>query len=211
MTNAVDVAKGVLTVGTIGALILAAGGPRFASPARPNRLPGVIASKAVRRVVTSALGCAAVLGVGCASGSPHGGSVWDRQMRLGVESVDRGDPRAGVAHYEQALEAAREEPGKPNHLAYANWHLGDACFRYPESCASGEAEQKTQISLALFADLYGPEHPVVIPILLRLSDINTQRAFMFWVGTTVALRERIKNRFDILFGNSDAGIGDLAN
>ncbi len=134
----------------------------------------MIASKAVRRVVTTALGCAAVLGVGCASGSPHGGSVWDRQMRLGVESVNRGDPRAGVAHYEQALEAAREEPGKPNHLAYANWHLGDACFRYPESCASGEAERKTQISLALFGGQYGPEHPVVIPILLRLSDIKTQ-------------------------------------
>lgn len=95
-------------------------------------------------------------------------------MRLAVESVNQGDPQAGVSHYELALEAAREEPGNPNHLAYANWHLGDACFRYPESCATGDAERKTQISLALFGEHYGPEHPVVIPILLRLSAIKAQ-------------------------------------
>ena len=95
-------------------------------------------------------------------------------MRLAIDAVSRGDPEAGVSHYELALEAALEEPGNPNHLAYATWHLGDACFQFPEDCETGDAERKTEISLALFGEHYGPEHPVVIPILLRLSVIKAE-------------------------------------
>lgn len=114
----------------------------------------------------------AALALGCASAPLGAVNEWERQMRLAVDSLDQGDARAGVEHYQRAVEAALEEPGDPTQLAYASWHLGDACFRYPDSCAAGEAERKTRISLALFGEQYGPEHPVVIPILLRLSAIE---------------------------------------
>lgn len=88
-----------------------------------------------------------------------------------MDSIQRGDPQGGVTHYERARAAAHD----PRESAYANWHLGDACYRYDGLCGPDEAESTTRVSLALFGDLYGPEHPVVIPILLRLSVLAARR------------------------------------
>ena len=148
----------------------------------------MLVSRTLWRTLISALGFGAVLG--CASApSPRASapsaralapspraSEWQHQTRLAAESVRSGDPAGAVAHYEEALEAALEqEPSSVNQLAYANWHLGDACFRYPDSCDERDTDRRTQASLALFAEHYGPEHPVVIPILLRLSLLEARR------------------------------------
>lgn len=112
-----------------------------------------------------------LLALGCATSPPTPTLTWEEETRLAVASIRRGDPQGGVAHYERAREVAR----KPQQSAYANWHLGDACFRYGGLCSVGEAESTTQVSLVLFGELYGPEHPVVIPILLRLSVLAARR------------------------------------
>ena len=95
-------------------------------------------------------------------------------MQRGAQAVEAGDAAAGAQQFRVALEIAREDPSGSgvNELAYSAWHLGDLCFKRPGVCEPGEAELRTAESLDLFGDLYGPEHPVVIPVLLRMADIR---------------------------------------
>ena len=96
-------------------------------------------------------------------------------MRVGIESNQVGDGAAAVEAFGRAVELAGLDPSRPDELAYATWHLGDACFHSPGLCPAGESERETQASYDLFADRYGPEHPVVIPILLRLAALHARR------------------------------------
>jgi hypothetical protein len=93
-------------------------------------------------------------------------------MQSAVAAVERGDPETGVSEFRTALEAARDDARSPNELAYAAWHLGDLCFEHPPLCGQGEAEASTLEALRTFEARYGPEHPVVIPVLLRLAEIR---------------------------------------
>lgn len=115
-------------------------------------------------------------GSACASRTPPKVplSSWQEQMRAGVESAEAGDDASAVEAFGSAVLLARLEPGHPDQLAYASWHLGDVCFRSPQLCPPGEDERETQRSYDLFAAHYGPEHPVVIPILLRLSELRAR-------------------------------------
>ena len=145
---------------------------RNAVPARPQRTGA--GSCIVGRV---ALSVVVLVAAACASGrhSELGGSTWQDEMRAGVESSEEGDEAAAAAAFGRAVGLARLDPLHSDELAYASWHLGDVCFHSPDLCPAGEAERETQISYDLFAAHYGPEHPVVIPILLRLSALHEQR------------------------------------
>ena len=144
----------------------------------------------MRRGIAAALGCGAWLGLGCTASPPPQTQSWEQETRLAVDSIRRGDPQGGVTHYERAREVARE----PRQSAYANWHLGDACFRYDGLCGPGEAESTTRVSLALFGELYGSEHPVVIPILLRLSVLAARRGDTDASAVLLAEADRITTR-----------------
>jgi hypothetical protein len=93
-------------------------------------------------------------------------------MQLAVEAANDGDRRAAMAAFERSLDLARRE--RPDRRAYTRWHQGDTCFKRPRWCPSGEAERATEEAYDIFAIEYGPEHPVVIPVLLRLSEIHAQ-------------------------------------
>ena len=85
-------------------------------------------------------------------------------MRAGAEAQQEGRPADALSHYRQALQLAIGDGHQPVRLAHAAWYVGDVCFERPELCAPGEARQRVGQSFAIFAALYGPEHPVVIPI-----------------------------------------------
>jgi hypothetical protein len=120
------------------------------------------------------LGVAWLCGWGCASDSAPGAAngSWEGQMRSGVDAANSGQPALAIASFERAVELARRDPRRPNRIAYAAWHLGDVCFRQPDLCPTGQAERSTRESLAVFMATYGPEHPVVIPVLLRLAALR---------------------------------------
>ena len=110
----------------------------------------------------------------CATGGAPGGveNSWEGQMRAGGEAFRSSRFAEAADHYHQALAISARQPHQPSRIAYSAWHLGDACFAAPGECPPGTARQRTEESLQIFAALYGPEHPVVIPILLRLADID---------------------------------------
>jgi hypothetical protein len=125
--------------------------------------------------VCAAIACAG-LGVGCASGTAHRAidTSWEYQMRAGAEAAREGRPEEALAFYRQALSLVSEGGHQPVRMAHSAWYVGDVCFEHPDLCEPGEARQQVSRSFALFAALYGPEHPVVIPILLRLSAIDAR-------------------------------------
>lgn len=140
--------------------------------------------------VAAALGCSVLLGLGCTASPPPQSRTWEQETHLAVDSIRRGDPQGGVTHYARAREVAQE----PRQSAYANWHLGDACYRYDGLCGPGEAETTTRVALALFGAMYGPEHPVVIPILLRLSVLAAGRGDADASAELLAEADRITTR-----------------
>ena len=128
------------------------------------------------------------LALGCATEAPQrvSGSNWQEQMRAGAELDSSGKPAEALAHYRRALELARQEPHDPVRLAHAAWYVGDVCFENPGLCDRSEAERRVGQSFAIFAALYGPEHPVVIPILLRRSEIAAR------AGDTAAAQDLLE-------------------
>ena len=141
----------------------------------PGRLPrGQSRARASLARLWLCVLCALLAGAGCASDpvSPFADPGWERQMRAGVDAANAADPATAIASFERAVEAAQREPENPNRLAYASWHLGDLCFKQPDFCEPGKAERSTRQAFDAFASNYGPEHPVVIPVLLRLGDIR---------------------------------------
>jgi hypothetical protein len=95
-------------------------------------------------------------------------------MRAGTDAARAGQSVEAAVHYRRALAISVDPPHQLSRIAYAAWHLGDVCFESPPACAPGEARQRTENSLHVFGALYGPDHPVVIPILLRLSEIHAR-------------------------------------
>lgn len=95
-------------------------------------------------------------------------------MRAGAEAEGAGRPEDALACYRRALEIALRQSQQPIWLAHTAWYLGDLCFENEDLCASEEAALRTREALAVFAALFGPEHPVVIPVLLRLSEIDAR-------------------------------------
>ena len=94
-------------------------------------------------------------------------------MQLAVGAATQGDRVDAVAAFERARELAWHE--RPDRVAYTRWHQGDMCFKRPSWCPPGEAERATDEAYEIFAVEYGPDHPVVIPVLLRLSEIQSER------------------------------------
>ncbi len=115
---------------------------------------------------------AGALALSCSSGSGSPPGRWDEEMKSAREAELAGEPARAAESYRRALGAAARQPHHPGRVAAASWHLGDVCFRHDGLCHPGEARHWTQESFRVFGAIYGPEHPVVIPVLLRLSEIH---------------------------------------
>ena len=96
-------------------------------------------------------------------------------MDAGLRDQGEGQFERARTHFTAALEIARGTPSKPVWLAYSTWHLGDLYYEYAELGTPREVEALLDESYAAFATVYGPQHPVVIPVLLRLSQLHAAR------------------------------------
>jgi hypothetical protein len=143
----------------------------------------------VLAAVTFALGCATESVPRATS------STWEFQMQSGVEAVARDEPAVAVEHFGRAIELARQRPRRGNQLANATWHLADVCFRHPGSCQPGGAWRETLAAYEIFAAHYGPEHPVVIPVLLRLSEIRAREGDLASARALLDQADRITARW----------------
>lgn len=115
-------------------------------------------------------------------------------MRAGSEEARAGSMAEAAESYRRALALALDQPQQPSRIAYAAWHLGDVCFHSPEACPPGAARQRTEVSYEIFGALYGPEHPVVIPILLRLAEIHAGDGDAAGAQRLVERADRITDR-----------------
>ena len=95
-------------------------------------------------------------------------------MRAGADAASQGRRGEALGFYRQALALAVEDGHQPIRLAHSAWYVGDVCFDAPDLCAPGEARRRVAQSFAIFSALYGPEHPVVIPILLRQAALEAR-------------------------------------
>jgi hypothetical protein len=128
-------------------------------------------------VLCAVIGAGLLAAVGCATGGAGTAtdSSWEYLMESGEEAARVGGDAEAGDFFGRAMELAIAQPHQPGRLAYSAWRLGDVCFRKPALCPVGEAKLRTGQALAIFSALYGPEHPVVIPILLRLAEIRAQQ------------------------------------
>jgi hypothetical protein len=113
-------------------------------------------------------------------------------MQVAVEAAHQGDRAEARAAFERARELAFRE--RPDRIAYTRWHYGDMCFKRPDWCAPGEAERATEQAYEIFAVEYGPEHPVVIPVLLRLSEIRAAQGDAEAAGVLLDRADQITAR-----------------
>lgn len=155
--------------------------------ARSPSTPAVAVACAVASLVTFA---------GCASEPPRRtlDSSWEHQMRAGAEAEGAGLHAEALTDYRRAMEIALQESHQPIRLAHTAWYLGDLCFENQDLCEPGEAALRTRESLAVFGALFGPEHPVVIPILLRLSEISAREGNDEQAAALLARADRITAR-----------------
>jgi hypothetical protein len=104
---------------------------------------------------------------------------WEGQMHEALAAEQAGDVDRARDHFEAAFEIVRtDESPKMLELAYTCWHLGDLYFREPQLIrmeGSARSERLLEMSLASFQQYYGPEHPVVIPVLLTLGAVYERR------------------------------------
>ncbi len=114
-------------------------------------------------------------------------SSWEYQIQVGIHAVERGELALAIECFERAVALAGLNPRRLNRLASATWHLADVCFKNPGRCPPGRARRDTLASYEIFAAHYGPEHPVVIPVLLRLSEIRAEEGDL---ANARALREQ---------------------
>ena len=129
----------------------------------------------------------------CASGpraalaAPIG---WEPNMNAGLRDLGEGHYASAQYYFTASLEIARGTPAKPVWLAYSSWHLGDLYYEHPELGTLRAAEALIDESHAAFAEAYGSQHPVVIPLLLRLSQIHAAPDFPGAPPSHAAIRIR---------------------
>jgi len=105
---------------------------------------------------------------------PHVHPAWEVAMAAGLDASDVGRPSAAALHYRRALAVARRERLPAEELAFSAYRLGDLIRREPQLARGETALALLEEARDQFRRGYGPEHPVLIPVLARLARIYAE-------------------------------------
>ena len=142
-----------------------------------------------------------VAAAGCATAAP-GGSLdpvlhpeWKHEMEAGLVAWQMGRPDAAASHYRQALHLARHEALPPEELAFSSYRLGDAIRVAPAAARGEDARSLLEEARRHFETAYGTEHPVLIPVWVRLAELRARAADADAAAAARAAADRIAVRF----------------
>ncbi len=138
---------------------------------------------------------------GCVAAAP-GGTVlpllhpgWQAHMASGLDSWEVGDAEAAADHYRRALGIARSEALAPEELAYSSYRLAEAIRLHPSTSRGESALALLDESRRHFEAAYGTEHPVLIPVWVRLAELRSERGDEEGARSARAAADRIAVRF----------------
>lgn len=134
----------------------------------------------MRRVATVAL---LSLGIGiaasgCVSAARSGGGepgmspAWRARMAAGLDAWDLGQRTTAVRHYRAAVRLAQREGLPAEERAFSSYRLGDAIRLHPEAGQGESAMALLDESRRHFERAYGPDHPVLIPVWVRIASLR---------------------------------------
>jgi hypothetical protein len=117
-------------------------------------------------------GCATAASSGTPEPAIHPG--WSRQMEAGLDAWQLGHPDAAALHYRRAVQLARKERLPCEELAFSTYHLGEAIRLRPETSRGESALALFEESRGHFEDCFGADHPVLIPVLVRIAALQAE-------------------------------------
>jgi hypothetical protein len=153
-------------------------------------VPGAVVAVAVTLIF--AAGCTAPPRI---EAPPPIHPLWELQMSAGLDASDLGNLDAASGYYRKAVQLARREQLPNEEMAFSIYRLGESIRVQPEL-----AEGETALALfgeahQHFASAYGPHHPVLIPVLIRIAAIQAERGNAEAAAATRATADAIAARF----------------
>ncbi len=157
---------------------------------RPSLLSFVVA---LFTVVFAASGCAAATGGGAAAPLIH--PDWEHHMAAGLDAWAVGDVSSAADQYRLALHLARERQLPAEELAFSSYHLGEAIRLHPTTSRGETALALLDEARRHFQTSYGVEHPVLIPVWVRIAQIQSDRGDDEAAANSWERADRIAVRF----------------
>jgi hypothetical protein len=131
------------------------------------RLAALLIAGTVALVAAS--GCAAASGGGTPAGlHPQ----WQAHMSAGLDAWQTGNVEAAARHYRDAVKVARERGLPAEEMAFSTYRLGEAIRVRPETARGEAALALFEESRLHFERAYGPDHPVLIPVWVRIASLQ---------------------------------------
>lgn len=143
----------------------------------------------------------ALTATGCATSPARNGVVprihaaWEVHMSSGLGCSDLGDLEEAARHYRRAVRVARVEALPREELAFSAYRLGDVLRERPDLARGESALALLDEARAGFADAYGAEHPVLLPVWVRIASIHDERGEPEAAEAARAAADRIAVRF----------------
>ena len=108
------------------------------------------------------------------AGPPGMHPVWEVHMAAGLDASDLGDLEAASGHYRRAVRVARNEKLPNEELAFSIYRLGESIRVQPGLSQDETALALLQEAQQHFARAYGPGHPVLMPVWVRIAAIQAE-------------------------------------
>ena len=142
-----------------------------------------------------------LLATGCtasplrAEGPPRLHPIWAIEMAAGLDASELGELDVASRHYRDAVRLARSEQLPSEELAFSIYRLGEAIRVQPALAEGEQALALLQEARRHFARAYGPRHPVLIPVWIRIASIQAQQGDIAAAGASRATADEIAIRF----------------
>jgi hypothetical protein len=155
------------------------------------------------RCIPLACAASAVVAAGCTATAPresalHIHPAWEASMSAGLGAAEIGDIAAAAGHYRLALDLVHRERLPSEEHAFSAYHLGDLMQRHPAAVPEDGGETALALleeARACFAKTYGPDHPVLLPVLARLAQIRESAGDAEGAAAARDTADRIAARF----------------
>lgn len=121
--------------------------------------------------------------------------AWEVQMSAGMDAADVGDVSAAARHFRRAVKLAKQERLPAEERAFASYRLGDLLRLQPDAARGEDVLSLLEESRASFERAYGPDHPVLLPVWMRLALVHDANGATESADVARAAADRIAVRF----------------
>jgi hypothetical protein len=101
--------------------------------------------------------------------------AWEIHMAAGLDATDIGDHASAYRHFQRAVAVARNERLPDEELAFSIYRLGEEVRTHPDAARDEDALDLLHQARRHFDRAYGPKHPVLMPVWVRIATIQEER------------------------------------